>query len=129
MEWETEWLPVWVEDELMDKCALCSQPFHVFNRKVRSRYCGEFALTFLFLSFIFIYLMLPSLSTAPLQVISSPLSVCFLLRHIFLLASSSPALLAIVTSLTITSLLLSPFTLTISLPSPLSPRISLQYSF
>ena len=34
IDWETEWLPVWVDDEAVDKCTLCRQPFHVFNRKV-----------------------------------------------------------------------------------------------
>eukprot|EP00026_Physarum_polycephalum_P007402 Phypoly_transcript_07462.p1 GENE.Phypoly_transcript_07462~~Phypoly_transcript_07462.p1 ORF type:complete len:279 (+),score=42.55 Phypoly_transcript_07462:762-1598(+) len=40
IEWETEWLPIWVDDESVDKCTLCNQPFNVFNRKHHCRSCG-----------------------------------------------------------------------------------------
>jgi len=40
IEWETEWLPVWVDDEAVVKCTLCNQPFSVFNRKHHCRSCG-----------------------------------------------------------------------------------------
>eukprot|EP00026_Physarum_polycephalum_P007547 Phypoly_transcript_07610.p1 GENE.Phypoly_transcript_07610~~Phypoly_transcript_07610.p1 ORF type:complete len:403 (+),score=66.82 Phypoly_transcript_07610:129-1211(+) len=40
IEWETEWLPIWVDDESVDKCTLKKKKKKNFNRKHHCRSCG-----------------------------------------------------------------------------------------